>query len=92
VIAFLRKPARPRAPLVLAVCNFTPVPRTGYRLGVPHAGRWEEILNSDAPVYGGSGWGNFGGVDAQARPAHGRPFSVDLTLPPLSVLLLRGRR
>ena len=91
VIAFLRKPARARAPLVLAVCNFTPVPRTGYRLGVPHAGRWEEILNSDAPVYGGSGWGNFGGVDAQARPAHGRPFSVDLTLPPLSVLLLRGR-
>jgi 1,4-alpha-glucan branching enzyme len=92
VIAFLRKPSRPRAPLVMAVCNFTPVPRTGYRLGVPHAGRWEEILNSDAPMYGGSGWGNFGGVDAQPRPSHGRPFSVDLTLPPLSVLLLRGRR
>jgi 1,4-alpha-glucan branching enzyme len=92
VIAFLRKPARRGAPAVLVVCNFTPVPRTGYRLGVPGPGRWEEILNTDAPEYGGSGWGNFGGVDALAEPAHGRPCSVRLTLPPLSVLYLRGRR
>ncbi len=92
VIAFLRKPADARAPWVLAVCNFTPVPRTDYRLGLPHGGRWEEILNSDAPVYGGSGWGNFGGVDALREPSHGRPWSARLTLPPLSVLWLRGRR
>ncbi len=92
VIAFLRKPAHRKAPVVLVVCNFTPVPRTDYRLGVPHAGRWEEVLNSDAPEYGGSGWGNFGGVDARREASHGRPYSLSLTLPPLSVLFLRGRR
>jgi len=69
---------------VLCVFNFTPVPREAYRLGVPCSGRWVEALNSDAEVYGGSGWGNLGGVIAVADPWHGRPYSVSATLPPLS--------
>lgn len=74
---------------VLVVANHTPSPRTNYRIGVPCAGRWDEVLNSDAEVYGGSGWGNFGGVDATPVPAHGRPHSVNLTLPPLAVTFFR---
>jgi len=74
---------------VLAVCNFTPVPRWGYRLGVPRGGFWAEILNGDALVYGGSGLGNLGGVDADEVPVHGRPYSLRLNLPPLAIVLLR---
>ena len=75
---------------MLWVGSFTAVPRTGYRVGVPRAGRWGELLNSDAHAYGGRGWGNFGGVDAEAVPAHGRPYSLKLTLPPLAALFLRA--
>jgi 1,4-alpha-glucan branching enzyme len=89
VLSFIRKP-RSAAPVVLAVCNFTPVPRAGYVLGVPRGGRWREVLNSDAACYGGSGMGNAGGVPAHPHPAHGRPFSVALTLPPLSVLIFES--
>jgi len=71
---------------VLAVCNFTPVPRASYRIGAPRGGFWREALNSDAKDYGGSGVGNGGGVEATAAEQHGRPFSLTLTLPPLSVL------
>ena len=71
--------------LVLALCNFTPVPRDSYRLGVPRGGFWREALNSDAVAYGGSGIGNRGGLDAEPVAHHGRPFSLVLTLPPLSV-------
>jgi 1,4-alpha-glucan branching enzyme len=74
---------------VAVVCNFTPVPRHDYRVGVPAGGWWEEVLNSDAPDYGGSGLGNLGGVHADAIPVHGRPFSLNLTLPPLGVLYFR---
>ena len=74
---------------ILIVCNFTPVPRYGYRVGVPSGGFWRELLNSDAQEYGGSGMGNLGGVHAELQPAHGRPFSVSLTLPPLSALFLK---
>jgi len=70
---------------VLVVCNFTPVPRSGYRVGVPRGGFWKELLNSDAVTYWGSGQGNMGGVTAEDRPSHGRPYSLGLTLPPLSV-------
>jgi 1,4-alpha-glucan branching enzyme len=73
---------------VLVVCNFTPVPRTAYRLGVPRGGRWTEVLNGDAEVYGGSGWGNMGGVEAVAEERHARPWSVDVTVPPLAVVFL----
>jgi 1,4-alpha-glucan branching enzyme len=89
VIAFLRKPKRGGAP-VLVACNFTPLPRTNYVLGVPFGGIWRELLNSDAREYGGAGWGNLGGVDAAPVRAHGRPWSISLTLPPLATVMLRG--
>ena len=75
---------------VLVVCNFTPVPRSGYRVGVPNGGRWRELLNSDAAEYAGSGIGNLGGVEAEAVPTHGRPYSLVLTLPPLAALFLKA--
>ncbi|MCI0377871.1 MAG: 1,4-alpha-glucan branching protein GlgB [Gemmataceae bacterium] len=74
---------------VLAVCNFTPVPRSGYRVGVPWAGEWREILNSDAMVYGGSGLGNAGAVWTTPIPAHAHPFSLELTLPPLASVFFK---
>lgn len=86
VIAFLR--VTPGARDIVVVCNFTPVPRHGYRIGVPHGGRYRELINTDAACYGGSGLGNGGQVIAQAAPAHGRPASLALTLPPLAVLYL----
>ena len=75
---------------VLIVCNFTPIPRVGYRIGVPAGGYWRELLNSDALEYGGTGVGNLGGVHAEAEPAHGRPYSLKLTLPPLAALFLKA--
>jgi 1,4-alpha-glucan branching enzyme len=88
IISFLR---RPRAgPPVLVVCNFTPVPRTNYIVGVPGGGYWRELLNSDAVLYGGSGMGNLGGVEAAPVPAQGRFHSVALTLPPLSTVFLKA--
>jgi 1,4-alpha-glucan branching enzyme len=90
VISFLRK-ARSDGSVALVVCNLTPVPRHGYLTGVPRGGYWRELLNSDAAAYGGSGMGNLGGVHATDVPAHGRPHSVTLTLPPLSVLVLESR-
>jgi 1,4-alpha-glucan branching enzyme len=75
---------------VLIVCNFTPVPRHGYRVGVPSSGFWKELLNSDAKEYGGSGQGNLGGTSAEAIPSHGRPHSVSLSLPPLGVVFLKA--
>jgi len=71
---------------VLVALNFTPVPRQGYRVGVPRGGFWREILNSDAPLYGGAGWGNLGGVLAAPVGAHGRLHSLVLTLPPLAAV------
>ena len=88
VLAFLRKPRQGGA-VLLVVCNLTPVPREHYRLGVPSAGFWREIVNSDAKDYGGSGWGNLGGVAATGASLHGRPFQVSLTLPPLATLVFR---
>ncbi len=85
VLAFLRSGGEGDRP-VAVVCNFTPVPRLGYRMGLPGAGRWRELLNSDAAIYGGSNMGNLGGVSAETRPAHGFPASAALTLPPLSTL------
>jgi 1,4-alpha-glucan branching enzyme len=87
VLSFLRWGKTGRC--VLVVCNFTPVPRIGYRAGVPWGGAWRELLNSDAPIYGGSGMGNLGSVSAVPAPMHGLPHSVELTLPPLAVLFLR---
>ena len=88
VIAFVRR-AKESADFVVCVCNFTPVPRRGYRIGVPAPGWYREILNSDAAAYGGSNLGNGGGVQAEPTPWQGFPYSVSLTLPPLAVLFLK---
>jgi len=89
VFAFLRKAGDGHAP-VLVVSNFTPVPREGYRVGVPLAGTWSEIANSDASEFDGAGWGNFGAVRTVPVPSHGRPQSLVLTVPPLSTIYLKG--
>jgi 1,4-alpha-glucan branching enzyme len=73
-------------PAVAVVCNFTPEPRTRYRIGLPDAGRWREIFNSDALEYGGSGLGNLGAINATPTPSHGLAASAEITLPPLSAL------
>ncbi|MDX2171424.1 MAG: 1,4-alpha-glucan branching protein GlgB [Deltaproteobacteria bacterium] len=89
VISYLRfGAARDRA--LLVVLNFTPVVRYGCQLGVPWGGTWHEVLNSDAPQYDGSGVGNLGGVEARAVPHHARPFSVQVTLPPLAAVVFVG--
>jgi 1,4-alpha-glucan branching enzyme len=75
--------------LVLVVCNFTPVARLNYRVGTPRNGFWHEVRNSDAQDYGGSGHGNMGGIEAAPVPWHGRPYSVNLTLPPLSAVFFK---
>ncbi len=86
-VSFLRKGAGGES--ILVACNFTPVPRLGYRIGVPCGGTWREIFNSDAAEYGGGGMGNLGAVQAEAVPAHGRGFSLPLLLPPLAALFLK---
>jgi 1,4-alpha-glucan branching enzyme len=84
VLSYMRK-TRDGAPVVVC-CNFTPVPRYNYMVGLPTGGYWKEILNSDASEYGGSGVGNFGGKDSNPVSVHGRPHSLTLTLPPLSMV------
>jgi 1,4-alpha-glucan branching enzyme len=76
---------------ILIVCNFTPIPRHNYRVGAPRPGLWEEILNSDAPMYGGSGQGNIGGAETTPVAWHGHPQSLNLTLPPLAMVAFRKR-
>jgi len=88
VISIIRKGYTP-GDYILAAFNFTPVPRHHYRLGVPIEGFWKEMLNSDAHCYGGSGQGNMGGMEAEEIQAHGRPYSLILTLPPLSAVFLK---
>jgi 1,4-alpha-glucan branching enzyme len=89
VFAFLRLGEEGSAP-VLVVCNFTPVPRHGYRIGVPRAGRWREIANTDSRFYGGSDLGNEGHVHSLSETSHGEPQSILLTLPPLATVMLRA--
>ena len=74
---------------LVVICNFTPVIRSNYRVGVPHIGFWRELLNSDSSMYGGSDIGNLGGVHTVPVPFHGRPHSINLTLPPLGILVLK---
>ncbi len=89
VFAWLRVDPSGEAPPVLAVINATPTVHYGYRIGVPAGGRWVELLNSDASVYGGSGLGNLGAIDAELHAWHGFEHSLPLTVPPLAVVLLR---
>ena len=87
VFSFLRH--GPDGELLVCVANFSAVPHEGYRVGLPHAGPWTEVLNTDAELYGGSGVGNLGEVVAVDQPWHGRPASVELRVPPLGTLWLR---
>jgi 1,4-alpha-glucan branching enzyme len=89
VISFLRR-GRSTEDLLLVVGNFTPVVHHNYRVGVPRGGFWQELLNSDAPLYGGSGQGNFGGLEASPISFHGRDHSLNLTLPPLAVVFFKS--
>jgi 1,4-alpha-glucan branching enzyme len=90
VLVYLRRGRSSEDELVVA-CNFTPVPRANYRIGVPTTGRWAEVLNSDAALYGGSGQGNLGGVVAAPVRWHGRAQSINVTLPPLGMVVFKGR-
>ena len=96
IIALMRKASGPagqqassKDQFVIAVVNFTPIVRRGYRIGVPTKGDYVEVLNSDADVYGGSNVGNDGRVKAEAKPSHGYDFSISLSVPPLGFLLLK---
>src|SRR5207237_1083628 len=82
LLAFARF-SRDSSRVVVCCCNLSPVPRSSYRLGLPHGGRWVEALNTDSSFYGGSNTGNLGGVVAEERPWHDLPFSAGVTLPPL---------
>jgi len=89
VISLLRKGPDPQD-AVLVVCNFTPVPRPNYRVGVPCGGFWRELLNSDAKEYGGSGHGNLGGLEAAPLAFHGRPQALTMMLPPLAIAFFKS--
>ena len=86
VIVFLRKSRS--GDFALVACNFTPVPRDNYQIGVPRGGRWIERLNSDAAYYGGGDIGNFGGIESAPLPSHGHYHSLSIRLPPLSIVVL----
>jgi 1,4-alpha-glucan branching enzyme len=89
-LSFIRHAKKPDD-FILVVCNFTPVVRTDYRVGVPKPGFYEEIMNTDAAIYGGSNIGNAGGVAAEPVPWLGRDHSLKLTLPPLGALFFKLR-
>jgi 1,4-alpha-glucan branching enzyme len=89
VLSYLRR-GKSTATEIMTICNFTPLPRTGYRVGVPREGYWQEILNSDADDYGGSGLGNKGGLQTENIPYHGKPFSLNITLPPLAAVIFKS--
>jgi 1,4-alpha-glucan branching enzyme len=91
VLSYARRGKDPRD-IVVCIGNFTPVPRHNYRVGVPEPGFWEEVLNSDAELYGGSGQGNLGGADATPVAMHGEYQSINLTLPPLALVVFRLKR
>jgi 1,4-alpha-glucan branching enzyme len=91
VLTFLRVDKK-RDEHILVVCNFTPVVRHNYMVGVPQGGFWQELLNSDSTEYGGSGVGNYGGVESNPVPAHGRKYMLTLTLPPLAILIMKAKK
>jgi 1,4-alpha-glucan branching enzyme len=88
IVTLMRKSKTRPDECVVVALNFTPLPRHNYQIGLPRGGHWREALNSDAPLYGGSGQGNMGGVDAMPIPLHGRRYSAALTLPPLGAVFL----
>jgi 1,4-alpha-glucan branching enzyme len=91
VIAFVRQDPQHRNELAV-ILNLTPVPRYRYRLGLPRPGKWREVLNSDAAIYGGRNVGNLGGVLADDYKCHRQPWSAQFTLPPLSIIAFQPDR
>jgi 1,4-alpha-glucan branching enzyme len=91
ILSLIRK-RRSTEEAVIVVCNFTPMPRFNYRVGAPWGGYWKEILNGDAKEYGGSGHGNMGGVEASPISCHGRPYSLNLVVPPLAAVFFKSKR
>jgi 1,4-alpha-glucan branching enzyme len=91
VIVFMRRTRKQEEDILVAL-NFTPVPRYGYRIGVSTSGFWQEVLNSDAQEYGGSGHGNFGGIKASKQYYHGRRASIEITLPPLAAVFFKVKK
>ncbi|HPP29858.1 MAG TPA: 1,4-alpha-glucan branching protein GlgB [bacterium] len=90
IVSFIRKSSK-KDDFIVAVFNFTPVPRYNYRIGVPVKTDYQELLNSDSTFYGGSNTGNFGMVKAEKIPCHNRPFSINITLPPLAGIILKPK-
>lgn len=88
IVSFIRK-SKDSSEMLIFVCNFTTVPRWDYRIGVPYDAFYREIFNSDSEIYGGSNAGNLGGVKAETTPFHGRPWSVNIKMPPLGVLVFK---
>jgi 1,4-alpha-glucan branching enzyme len=88
-LSFLRR-GNQTDDIILVICNLTPIPRTEYRIGVPRGGTWQEILNSDASVYGGANHGNQGGRVTSPLSRHGQPDSISVTLPPLGILFFKS--
>jgi len=91
VLVYIRRGKDPQDYVVVA-CNFTPVVRENYRLGLPEGVFYDEIFNTDSEFYGGSNVGNFPGLQAEESESHSRPFSAEFTLPPLAVVVLKPRR
>jgi 1,4-alpha-glucan branching enzyme len=90
-LAFIRKAKDPKD-YVIALCNFTPDPRMTHRLGVQELVWYDEIYSSDSSFYGGSNLGNFPGRQAEERPWHGRPYSIEITVPPLGMVMFKPKR
>jgi 1,4-alpha-glucan branching enzyme len=91
IFSFLRK-SKDINDFLVVVCNFTPVPRDKYRIGVPAGGFYKEVLNSDSQIYWGSNMGNSGGIQADKTPWHGKPYSINITIPPLSILVFKPEK
>jgi 1,4-alpha-glucan branching enzyme len=91
VISFVRK-GKSTNDIMLVICNFTPTTHRDYRVGVPRGGYWTEILNGDSIEYGGSGHGNPEKSRAEKVPWHGQPYSLNLTIPPMTAVFFKGRR
>ena len=91
VVSFMRRNLEREEDTLIFVCNFTPIPRHGYRIGAPLPGYYDQLLNSDDLKYGGSGVGMNGGLTADELPWQGLQYSLNLTLPPLGVVILKPR-
>jgi 1,4-alpha-glucan branching enzyme len=88
-VIIFRRMGRDQGDDLVVLCNFTPVPRGGYRVGLPKGGRYRELLNSDSEIYGGGNVGNLGTIEAEEVASHHHPFSVRTMLPPLGILILK---